>query len=117
MAVWTTPKNLREFPFVSVGSSLQRLWDISNFALVVWPSSIQHDLSPEDIEVKRKLVKHGLRAYSELIRLDILGPSGSKSSRPPSLRPSPASGMQPSDSCHSRCFGINKIYILKVLLP
>ena len=34
-AVWTTPENLRELPFVSVGFGLRRLWDISNFALVV----------------------------------------------------------------------------------
>ena len=39
--------------------------------------------------MKRKLVKGVPRAYSELIRLDIPGPSGSKSSRHPALRPSP----------------------------
>ena len=38
--------------------------------------------------MKRKPVKHGPRAYSELIRSDILGPSSSKSSRAPALRPS-----------------------------
>ena len=36
--------------------------------------------------MKRKLVKCTLRAYSELIRSDILGSSSLKSSRPPALR-------------------------------
>ena len=60
----------------------------------MWPSGIQPDLSPEDEEVKRKLVKCTPFAYSELIRSDIPEPSGSKSSRPPALRPSPPSVMK-----------------------
>ena len=90
-AVWATPENLREFPFTSVWSSSQRLQDISNFTLVVWPSGIRPGLSLEDKDMKRKLVKCTLRAYSELIRLDIPGSSGSKSSQPLALRPSPPS--------------------------
>ena len=62
--------------------------------LVVWPSGIRPGLSPKDEEVKRKLVKCAPRSYSELIRSDILGSSGSKSSRPLALRPSPPSIMK-----------------------
>ena len=57
-------------------------------------SGIRPDLSPEDRVVKRKLAKCLPRAYSELIRSDILGSSGSKSSRPSTLRPSPPSVMK-----------------------
>ena len=64
--------------------------------MVVWPSGIRSGLSPEDEEVKRKLVKCTPRAYFELIRSDIPGSSDSKSSRPPVLRPSPPSVMKSS---------------------
>ena len=57
-------------------------------------SGIRLDLSPEDKDVKRKLAKCLLRAYFELIRSDIPGSSGSKSSRPSTLRPSPPSVMK-----------------------
>ena len=57
-------------------------------------SSIRPDLSPEDRDVKRKLAKCLSRAYFELIRSDIPGSSGSKSSRPSTLRPSPPSVMK-----------------------
>ena len=57
----------------------------------MWPSGIRPGLSPKDEEVKRKLVKCALHSYSELFRSDILGSSGSKSSWPPALRPSPPS--------------------------
>ena len=60
----------------------------SNFALVVRSSGIRLGLSPEDEEVKRKLAKCRPRVYSELIRSDILGPSGVSSSRSPASRPS-----------------------------
>ena len=50
---------------------------------------IRPDLSSEDRDVKRKLAKCLPRAYSELIRSDIPGSSGSKSSQPSTLRPSP----------------------------
>ena len=51
-------------------------------------SCILPDLSPEDRDVKRKLVKCLPRAYTELIKSDIPGSSGSKSSRPSTLRSS-----------------------------
>ena len=57
-------------------------------------SGIRPDLSPEDKIVKWKLTKCLSRAYSELIRSDIPGSSGSRSSRPATLRPSPSSVMK-----------------------
>ena len=57
-------------------------------------SGIRLDLSLEDRDVKRKLAKCLPCAYSELIRSDIPGSSGSKSSRPSTLRPSPPSVMK-----------------------
>ena len=57
-------------------------------------SGIRPDLSLEDKVVKRKLAKCLPRAYSELIRLDILGSLGSRSSRPATMRPSPPSVMK-----------------------
>ena len=57
-------------------------------------SGIRPDLSPEDKDVKRKLAECLPRAYSELIRSDIPGTSGSKSSRPSTIRPSPPSVMK-----------------------
>ena len=46
--------------------------------------------------MKRKLVKCAPHAYSELIRLDIPGPSGARPARLPFLRLSPLSVMKPS---------------------
>ena len=46
--------------------------------------------------MKRKLVKCSSRTYFKLIRSDIRGPSGAKSSRPSSLRPSQSFVMKPS---------------------
>ena len=57
-------------------------------------SGIRPDLSPKDRVVKQKLAKCISRSYSELIRSDIPGSSGSKSSRPATLRPSPPSVMK-----------------------
>ena len=57
-------------------------------------SGIRPDLSPEDRIVKRKLAKCLPRAYSKLIRSDILGSSSSRSSCPATLRPSPPSVMK-----------------------
>ena len=57
-------------------------------------SGICPDISPENKVVKRKLAKCLPRAYSELIRLDIPGSSGSRSSRPATLRPLPPSVMK-----------------------
>ena len=56
-------------------------------------SGIRPNLSPEDEVVKRKLVTCLLRAYYKLIRSDIPKSSGSRSSRPATLRPSPPSIM------------------------
>ena len=56
-------------------------------------SGIRPDLSPEDKVVKWKLAKCLPCSYSELIRLDIPGSSGSRSSRPTTLRRSPPSVM------------------------
>ena len=60
------------------------------------PSSIRLDLSSGDDEVKQQLAKCLPRAYSELIRSYIPGPSGVNPSRPPALRPSLPSVMKPS---------------------
>ena len=57
-------------------------------------SGIHPDLSPEDKVIKRELAKCLPRTYSELIRSDIPGSSGSRSSRPTILRPSPPSVMK-----------------------
>ena len=56
----------------------------------MWPLSARLDLSPEDKEVKRKLVKCAPRAHSELIRSDIPGLSGARPDRLPFLRSSPS---------------------------
>ena len=61
------PENLRELSFVLVCLCFQRSQDISDIALVAWPSGARPDLSSEDEEMKQKLVKCTPRAYSELI--------------------------------------------------
>ena len=67
-----------------------------NIALVTWLSGVRPGLSPENEEVKRKLVKCAPCAYSELIRSNIPGPSSTRLARLPFLRPSPLSVMKPS---------------------
>ena len=62
---------------------------------MAWPSGARPDLSPEDEEVKWKLVKCASRAYYELIRSDIPGSSGVKPARLHFLRSSPLSVMKP----------------------
>ena len=57
-------------------------------------SGVCPNLSPEDRDVKKKLAKCLPRAYSELIRSDIPGSSGSKSSRPSTIRSSPPFSMK-----------------------
>ena len=57
-------------------------------------SGIRLDLSLEDQVIKLELAECLPRAYSELIRLDILGSSGLRSSRSATLRPSPPSVMK-----------------------
>ena len=61
----------------------------------MWSSGARPDLSLEDEEVKRKLVKCASRAYSELIRSDIPGLSSVRPARLPFLRPSPLSVLRP----------------------
>ena len=84
---WTTPENLREHRFGLVWSIFRKLEGVSNFSLAVCLSGIRPDLSPEDKVIKRELAKCLTRTYSELIRSDLLGSSGSRSSRPTTLRP------------------------------
>ena len=55
---------------------------------------IRLDLSPEDTVIKRELAECLPRAYSKLIKSDIPGSSGSRSSRSATLRPSPPSVMK-----------------------
>ena len=57
-------------------------------------SGIRPDLSPEDKVIKRELAECLPCAYSELIRSVIPGSSGSRSSLPATLRPSPPSVMK-----------------------
>ena len=59
-------------------------------------SGIRPDLSLEDKVVRLKLAKCLLRAYTELIKSDIPGSSGSRSSRSATLRPSSPSVMKSS---------------------
>ena len=54
---WTTPKNLREFSLAPIGSNFWKSLVVSDFGLVVRFSSVRPDLSPEDEEVKRRLVR------------------------------------------------------------
>ena len=56
--------------------------------MVLLPSSVCPDLTPEDREVKRRLGKCRPWAYSELIKSNLPGSSGvSPSSSPPSKSP------------------------------
>ena len=57
-------------------------------------SGIRPNLSPEDKVIKRELAGCLPHAYSELIRSDIPGSSGSRSSHPATLRPTPPSVMK-----------------------
>ena len=80
--------------FALVRSSFRKLQGIPNFALAARFSGIRPNLNPEDKVVKKKLAKCLPCAYSELIRSDIPGSSGSRSFRPSALRPSPPSVMK-----------------------
>ena len=62
--------------------------------MAVCLSGVRPDLSLEDKVIKRELAKCLLRTYSELIRSDISKSSGSRSSLPATLRPSPPSVMK-----------------------
>ena len=93
---WTTPKNLREFSLAPIRSNFRKPLGVSNSGLVVWFSSVRPGLSPENEEVKQRLVRCHPQAYSELIRSDIPRPSSAKPARLPVLRSSPPSVMRPS---------------------
>ena len=62
--------------------------------MVAYLSGIRPNLSLEDKVIKRKLAKCLSRAYSELIKSDILGSSGLGSSLLTTLRPTPPSVMK-----------------------
>ena len=92
---WTTPENLRECRFV-FGITCMRLLDISNSALSTCLSGARPDLSPEDNVITLALAECPPRPYAELIKLNIPGPSSSRSTRSAALRPSPPSTMKVS---------------------
>ena len=62
--------------------------------MVVCLSGVRSDLRPEDKVIKRELAKCLPHTYSELIKSDIPGSSGPRSSHPATLRPSPPSVMK-----------------------
>ena len=70
--------------------------DISNAALSTCLSGARPDLSPEDNVITLALAECPPRPYAELIKLDIPGPSSSRSARFAALRPSPPSTMKVS---------------------
>ena len=63
--------------------------------MVAWLSGVHPGLNSDDKKVKRKLINCAPRAYSELIRSNIPGPSGVMSALLPFLRSSPFSIMKP----------------------
>ena len=64
--------------------------------MVVLPSGIRPDLTPEDREVKRQLGKCHPRAYSDMIKSDIPGSSGASPSSSPRSRSPPLPVMETS---------------------
>ena len=90
---WTTPENLREYRFV-FGIVFVRSLGIFNSALTACLSGVRLDLNPEDKVIAQELVKCSPRPYSELIKLDIPGPSSLMSTHSAALRPSPAFAMK-----------------------
>ena len=62
--------------------------------MVICLLGVRPDLSPEDKVIRGELAKCLPRAYSELIKSDIPGSLGSRSSRPITLRPLPPSVMK-----------------------
>ena len=71
-----------------------RLLGISNSALTSCLSGVRPDLSPKDNVIVQELAECSSSPYSELIRLDIPGPSSLRSTRSVALRPSPPSAMK-----------------------
>ena len=64
--------------------------------MVVLPSGIRPNLTPEDREVKLRLGKCQPRVYSYMIRSDILSSLGVSPSSSPSLRSPPLPAMETS---------------------
>ena len=77
-----------------LGIVFVRSLGISNFALFACLSGARPDLSSEDNVIAQELAECSPRPYAELIRLDISGPSSSRSTRSTALRPSPPSTMK-----------------------
>ena len=78
------------------GIIFMRSLDISNSALSTCLSSPRPEFSLEDNVIALALVDCPPRPYAELIKLDIPGPSSSRSARSAALRPSPPSTMKVS---------------------
>ena len=70
--------------------------NISDSALSSCFSGARIDLSAEDNAIALALAECPARPYADLIKSDIPGPSGSKSTRSTALRPSPPSTMRVS---------------------
>ena len=66
------------------------------FVMVMLPLGIRPYLTPEDREVKRRLGKSHPRAYSDLIKSDLLGSSGVSPSSSPCLKSPPLPAMETS---------------------
>ena len=62
--------------------------------MVVLPSGIRPDLTPEDKEVKRRLGKCRPRVYSDLIKSDLPGSSGVSPSSSPRSKSPPLPAME-----------------------
>ena len=73
-----------------------RSLDTSNFALSTCLSGARIDLSAEDNIIALTLAKCPSRPYAELIKLDLPGPSSSRSVRSAALRTLPPSTMKVS---------------------
>ena len=73
---------------VVFGMTCARLSNISDYVSFCFPVA-RIDLSVEDDVVALRLVECSARPYTELIKLDIAGPSNWKPACPDALRPSP----------------------------
>ena len=94
---WTTPENLCEYCFV-FDIVFVRSLGISNYVFFACLLGARPNLSPEDYVIAQELAECSSRPYAELIRLDIPGPSSSRSIRSTALRPSPSSTMEISST-------------------
>ena len=79
-----------------VGVISQRSGYVFDFVMVVLPSCIRPDLTPEDREVKRRLGKCRPRASFDLIKSDLLGSSGVSPSSSPRSKSPPLPAMETS---------------------